>query len=73
MRKKGNLYEYIAVSVDNLAIAMKNPKELTDILEKEHKFTLKGTGPISFHLGMDFTRDEGNASCISSTKTLTNL
>jgi Reverse transcriptase (RNA-dependent DNA polymerase) len=32
MRKKGNLYEYIAVYVDDLAIAMKNPKELIDIL-----------------------------------------
>jgi hypothetical protein len=28
MRKKGNLYEYIAVYVDELAIAMKDPKEL---------------------------------------------
>jgi Reverse transcriptase (RNA-dependent DNA polymerase) len=47
MRKKGNLYEYIAVYVDDLAIAMKDPKELTDILEKQHKFKLKGTGPIT--------------------------
>jgi hypothetical protein len=36
MRKKGSLYEYITVCVDDLAIAMKNPKELTDILEKHH-------------------------------------
>jgi hypothetical protein len=42
MRKKGNLYEYIAVYVDDLAIAMMDPKELTDILEKQHKFKLKG-------------------------------
>jgi Reverse transcriptase (RNA-dependent DNA polymerase) len=33
MRKKNNQYKYIAVYVDNLAIAMKNPKELTDVLE----------------------------------------
>jgi hypothetical protein len=32
MRKKGSLYEYIAVYVDDLAVAMKNPKEFTDIL-----------------------------------------
>jgi hypothetical protein len=31
MGKNGNLY------VDDLAIAMKNPKELVDILEKQHK------------------------------------
>jgi uncharacterized protein YciI len=28
MRKKGNLYEYIAVYVDDLAVAMKDSKEL---------------------------------------------
>jgi Reverse transcriptase (RNA-dependent DNA polymerase) len=37
MRKKGNLYEYIAVYVDDLAIAMKDPKELTDILENSRR------------------------------------
>ena len=68
MRKKNNLYEYIAVYVDDLAIAMKDPKELTDILEKRHKFKLKGTGPITFHLGMDFTRDDDNTLCILPTK-----
>jgi hypothetical protein len=28
MRKKGNLYEYIAVYVDDLAIAMKDIKDI---------------------------------------------
>jgi Reverse transcriptase (RNA-dependent DNA polymerase) len=76
MRKKGNLYEYIAVYVDDLAIAMKDPKELTNILEKQHKLKLKGMGPISFHLGhlgMDFSRDEDNTLCISPTKYINNL
>jgi Reverse transcriptase (RNA-dependent DNA polymerase) len=68
MQKKGNLYEYVAVYVDELAIAMKDPKEFTDLLEKKHKFRLKGTGPISYHLGMDFSRDEDNTLCISPTK-----
>jgi Reverse transcriptase (RNA-dependent DNA polymerase) len=35
MRKKGNLYEYIAVYLDDLSIEMKDLKELTDILEKK--------------------------------------
>jgi Reverse transcriptase (RNA-dependent DNA polymerase) len=61
------------VYVDDLAIAMKNPKELADILEKQLKFKLKGTGPISFHLGMDFTRDEDNTFCISPTKYIDKL
>jgi hypothetical protein len=72
MRKKGNLYEYITVLVNDLAIAMKDPKELTDILEKQHKFK-KGTGPISFHLGMDFTRDDDETLCILPTKYIDKL
>jgi hypothetical protein len=52
---------------------MKDPKELTDILEKQHKFKLKGTGPITFHLGMDITRDDDNTLCISPTKDLDKL
>jgi hypothetical protein len=73
MRKNGNIYEYVAVYVDDLAIAMKNPKEFVDILENKHKFKTKGTGPISFHLGMDFTRDEDNTLCLSPTKYIEKL
>jgi Reverse transcriptase (RNA-dependent DNA polymerase) len=73
MRKEGNLYEYIAVYVDDLAIAMKDPKSLKDILEKQHKFKLKGTGPIYFHIGMDFTRDDDNTLCILPTKFIDKL
>jgi hypothetical protein len=76
MRKKGDLYEYIAAYVYILAIAMKYPKERTDILENHQKFKLKGTGPISFHLGMDFTRDDDKmiTPCVSrQLSTLTNL
>jgi Reverse transcriptase (RNA-dependent DNA polymerase) len=73
MRKKGNLYDYITVYDNDLAIAMKDSKELTDILEKQHKFKLKGTGPISFHLGMDFTRDDDKTLCISPTKYIDKL
>jgi Reverse transcriptase (RNA-dependent DNA polymerase) len=73
MRKNGNIYEYIAVHVDDLAITMKNPKEFTNILENKHKFKLKGTGPITFHLSMDFTRDDDNTLCISPTKYIEKL
>jgi Reverse transcriptase (RNA-dependent DNA polymerase) len=68
MRKLDDIYEYVAVYVDDLAIAMKNPKEFVDILEKKHTFKTKGTGPISFHLGMDFSHDEDNTLCLLSTK-----
>ena len=47
MREQGGKYEYIAVYVDDLAIAAADPKEITDTLTNVHKFKLKGTGQIS--------------------------
>ena len=35
---------------------------------EEYKFKLKGTGPISYHLGCDFFRDEDNTLCFSPKK-----
>jgi Reverse transcriptase (RNA-dependent DNA polymerase) len=52
MRKLDDMYIYVAVYVDDLAIATNNPKYFVDILEKKHKFKTKETGPISFHLGI---------------------
>ena len=43
MREVNGLYEYIAVYVDDLAIASKNPKEITTRLIEE--FKLKRSGP----------------------------
>ena len=43
MREKNSLYEYIVVYVDDLAIAAKDPKEITDTLTTRHMFKLKGT------------------------------
>jgi hypothetical protein len=63
MRKKNNQYKNIAVYVDDLAIAMKHPKEFMDDLGNKHKLKLKGTGPVTFHLGMDFTRDDAGTLC----------
>ena len=68
MRRNGNIYEYIAVYVDDLAIAMVKPQDFADTLQDTYKFKLKGTGPISFHLGMDFFRDDENTLCIASRK-----
>jgi hypothetical protein len=47
---------------------MKNPKEFMNVLENKHKFKLKGTGPITFHLGIDFTRYDDGTLCISPRK-----
>ena len=63
MRNMGDHYEYIAVYVDDLAIASKNPQAIVDALIGEHKFKLKGTGPITYHLGCDYFRDSTGTLC----------
>ena len=73
MRRNGDTYEYVAVYVDDLAIAMKNPQEFVDILENKHKFKTKGTGPINFHLGMEFARDDDTTLRLSSAKYIEKL
>jgi hypothetical protein len=50
-------YEYIAVYVDDVAIASKDPTKILDILSKNHGIKLKSTGPLPYHLGCDYTRD----------------
>jgi bacillopeptidase F (M6 metalloprotease family) len=55
----GDHYEYIASYVDDLAIASKDPQAIIDALEgAPNNFKLKGTGPMQFHLGCDFFRDQ---------------
>ena len=51
-----------------IAIAMKDPKEFISILEGKYKFKTKGSGPLSFHLGMNFNRDDDGTLCITSLK-----
>ena len=58
MRDKGDHYEYIGVYVDDLQIASRAPDDIIKSLQVDHKFSLKGTGPLTFHLGCDFVRDE---------------
>ena len=58
MRPSGDVYGYIAVYVDDLAFCMKDPEDFARILRETHKFKLKGTGSIAFHLGCDFVRDD---------------
>ena len=56
MRDMRDHYEYICVWVDDMLIASKNPKAITDILSK--KYTLKGVGPREYYLGADIARIE---------------
>ena len=64
MRRNGNIYEYIAIYVDDLCIAAKDPEEITRIFQEDYKYKLKNTGPISYHLGCDFFRDSTGTLCL---------
>ena len=68
MRPNDDVYEYVAVYVDDLAIASKDPDSIIDILLNKYKFKLKGTGPIKYHLGMDFRRDKHGVLCMAPNK-----
>ena len=54
-------YECINIYVYDLLIMSKYPKSTIDFLTNEHSFKLKGTGPISYHLGCEFGRDDDGA------------
>jgi len=68
LRRNGNKYEYIAVYIDDLAIAAEDPKGIVEILMQHYKFKLKGTGPITVYLGTDFFRDECGVLCMTQRK-----
>ena len=68
MRDKGDHCEYIAVYVDDLLLASRDPKGIIAVLKDVHKFNLKGSGAISYHLGCDFFRDEEGRLCCAPRK-----
>jgi hypothetical protein len=68
MREKHGVYEYIAVHVDDLVFAMHDPQAFAKRLHDVHKFKLKGTGEIAFHLGCDFYRDKDGTLCMQPRK-----
>jgi len=69
MRDKGDHYEYIAVYVDDLMIVSRNPQGIIDELTSDPvNFKLKGTGPLKFHLGCDYFRDEEGTLCVAPIK-----
>jgi hypothetical protein len=73
MRRDGDFYAYVALYVDDLAIAMKDPKESVDILENVHQLKTKGTGPIRFYLDVEFLRDDNKTISLTSTKCIKNI
>jgi hypothetical protein len=69
MRDAGDHYEYLAVYVDDILIASKNPQAIIDALTSDPiNFKLKGTGPVEFHLGCNYFRDEDGTLCVAPLK-----
>ena len=52
----GTCYEYIAVYVDDLAIAAKDPQAFCHELKKRYNLKLKGVGPLEYHLGCTYKK-----------------
>lgn len=73
MRRNGELHEYIAVYVEDLAFAMKDPGQFVDILKTKYGFKIKEAGPLKFHLGADFYRDEKGILCMAPQKYIERL
>ena len=73
MRRNGDQYEYVAVYVDDLAFALKDPQAFIDILKKDYQFKIKEAGPLEFHLGADFFRDEEGILCMAPQKYIERL
>ena len=56
--QKLKCYECVATYVDDLCIAAQNPGKIIQTLKEDYKLKVKGDGPLSHHLGADYTRDK---------------
>ena len=68
LRDNEDHYEYIDVCADDLLIVSKDPNNIVNILKTKYEFKLKGTGPISYHLGCNFDRDKNGILCFAPRK-----
>ena len=73
MRQNGDNYEYVAVYVDDLAFAVKDPQFFIQILREKYQFKIKEAGPLEFHLGADFFRDDEGILCMAPQKYIDRL
>ena len=58
MKQNGDVWEYIAVCVDNLAIAAKDAGVVIKMLREKYGYKIKGDGPIDYHLRATVSRDK---------------
>ena len=68
MHKNGDQYEYVAVYVDDLAFAVKDPQAFVDVLKNNYNFKIKEAGPLEFHLEADFFHDDDGTLCMAPQK-----
>ena len=68
MRDNDGKYEYIASYIDDLCIVAKEPIKIIHYLESTYKYKLKGTGPITYHLGCDYYLDKDKTMCYAPRK-----
>jgi hypothetical protein len=54
--------------VNDLGITPKNPGTIIKELEGGYGFKLKGTGPTTFHVGVDYFRDSHGVLCMAPKK-----
>jgi hypothetical protein len=66
MRGTGDTWEYKATNVDDLAMALKKPTEVTNALRNKYGYKLKGVGPITYHLGSDYKRNPDGTLYVSA-------
>jgi hypothetical protein len=56
----------------DLLNAARNPKEIVQTFQLQHKFKLKGVGPLTYHLGCDFFYQDGTL-CFDPRKYITKM
>ena len=66
MRKNGNVWEYIAVYVDDIIVIAKDAMSVLEEDKRKGKFDLKGVGKPEYYLGGDIYRSEDPNASIKS-------
>jgi hypothetical protein len=73
MRQKPGSYKYIAVYVDDIAVAAHDPGEIIEQLKGKYKYKLKGVGPLEYHLGCTFERNKDGTLLYHPKKYITRM
>jgi hypothetical protein len=74
MRDAGDCYEYLALYVDDVLGALKNPKEFMETISSPpYSFQFKGGGEPDFHLGGSFQREADGTLLYNAKKYIARL